>query len=127
MALRKEDRTERGLFWKMILGKELDQKWFKTTSEDVRKQFNIKTLQELHDAPIRTFTGFIIRSCGSKEIFWEKFGQSYVAKLHVLEEMDENTGKRYTYRKRLMELFQDPRGRKLVIWNNMILKNGGYY
>ena len=125
-TLRKEERIDRGLFWKMILGKELDQKWFKTTSEEVRKQFNIKTVQELIDAPIRTFTGFIIKSCGSKEIFWEKFGQSYVAKLHVLSETDDNNAKRWSYKKRLMDVFADPRGRNLAIWNTMILKNGGY-
>jgi len=61
-----------------------------------------------------------------KEIFWEKFGQSYVAKLHVLSETNDNNAKRWSYKKRLMDVFADPRGRNLAIWNTMILKNGGY-
>ena len=40
-TLRKEERIDRGLFWKMILGKELDQKWFKTTSEEVLSLIHI--------------------------------------------------------------------------------------
>tara|TARA_B100000123_G_scaffold179491_1_gene133589 strand:- start:399 stop:1358 length:960 start_codon:yes stop_codon:yes gene_type:complete len=125
-TLRKQERSEKGVFWRLILEKELDQKWFKGADESIKKQFNIKNLQELHESPIRTFTGFIIKVCGSKETFWKEHGRSYVAKLNMLSEVTEDHAQRYNYRKRIEQVLADPRGRNLAIWNNQILMNSGY-
>jgi len=125
-SLRKQEREEKSLFWKMILSKELDQRWFNSTKEEVRKQFNIKTLQELIESPIRTFTGFLNKSVDSKDMFWEKFGHSYIAKLQMLSEISEDTAQRYNYRKKLEQVFADPKSRNLVIWNNQTWKNSGF-
>ena len=125
-ALRKQEREEKSLFWKMILKKELDQKWFNSTNPDLRKQFNVKTLQELIESPIRTFTGFLNKSCSSKDEFWEQFGQSYIAKLQMLSEISEDAAQRYNYRKKLEEVFAEPKSRKLTIWNNLTWKNSGF-
>ena len=110
----------------MILSKELDQRWFNSTKEELRKQFNIKTLQELIESPIRTFTGFLNKSVDSKDMFWEKFGHSYIAKLQMLSEISEDTAQRYNYRRKLEQVFADPKSRNLVIWNNQTWKNSGF-
>ena len=65
-TLRKEARGEREVFWRAVLEKNLQSKWFKERPEEIRKQFNLKTVQELHHAPLRTFTGFLQRSDGGK-------------------------------------------------------------
>ena len=125
-SLRKQEREEKSLFWKMILSKELDQRWFNSTNEELRKQFNIKTLQELIESPIRTFTGFLNKSVDSKDMFWEKFGHSYIAKLQMLSEISEDTAQRYNYRRKLEQVFADPKSKNLVIWNNQTWKNSGF-
>ena len=123
-TLRVQERNEKGMFWKAMLQKELTQKWFNTSTDAVRKQFNIRNLQELHEAPIRSFTGFIIKTDGSKEKFWEEHGNAYIAKVQMLSEMDEDAAQRYNYRRRLEEVMS--KHREQAIWNNMILKDSGF-
>ena len=73
--LRHQERQEKASYWKSILNKELDQKWFDKASTSIKKQFNISSLKELHEAPIRTFTSFIIKVEGDKAIFWNDYGR----------------------------------------------------
>ena len=124
-TLREQERNEKALFWKAMLQKELTQKWFNTSTDAVRKQFNIRNLQELHEAPIRSFTGFIIKTDGSKDKFWKDHGNAYICKIQMLSEMDEDAAQRYNYRRRLEEVMA--KNKDLAIWNNLILKEGGYW
>ena len=89
-----------------------------------KKQFNLKKVQELHSAPLRTFTGFIMNADGGREIFWSKHGQAYVAKLQILSEWDEDAAQRFNYRRRLEQVFE--RHTELAIWSNVMLKHGGF-
>jgi hypothetical protein len=43
----------------------------------------------------------------------------------MLSEMDEDAAQRYNYRRRLEEVMA--KNRDLAIWNNLILKEGGYW
>lgn len=122
-TLRKQERNEKGLFWKTMLMKQTSQEWFDTTSEDVRKQFNIRTLQELIEAPIRTFTGFIIKASGSRDIFWKEYGYAYIAKLEMLGAVTEDASQRYNYKRRLEKVMSERK--TLAIWRNKILQDSG--
>lgn len=120
-AIRHQERRERCLFWRQVLEKEITPIWFMEISNDLKKQFNLKNVDELIDAPLRTFTGFIMRSkCGKKK-FYEEYGKPYVAKLNMLMEQTENNANRYAYRKRIEEKLGDKR--ELMIWNNLITQH----
>ena len=59
-----------------MLETELTSKWFKELPEAVKKQFNIKTVDELRDSPLRSFTGFLIKADGGRDNFWQSHGQT---------------------------------------------------
>jgi len=122
-TLREEERGRRAAFWREMLEKELTQKWFKEMPDEVKKQFNLKTIDELRDTPLRNFTGFLIRADGGREHFWEKHGQAYVAKVQFLMESTEDRAQKYNLKRRLEEVLGDKR--ELAVWNNVILKNSG--
>ena len=122
--LRHQERQEKASYWKSILNKELDQKWFDKSSTSIKKQFNISSLKELHEAPIRTFTSFIIKVEGDKTIFWNDYGKAYISKLQILSELDADTRQRYNYRKRLNSYLQDKKD--LKVWVELVLEEGGF-
>lgn len=122
--LRHQERQEKASYWKSILNKELDQKWFDKASTSIKKQFNISSLKELHEAPIRTFTSFIIKVEGDKAIFWNDYGKAYISKLQMLSELDADTRQRYNYRKRLNSYLQDKKD--LKVWVELVLEEGGF-
>ena len=123
-SLKQQQKAARAGFWRECLQKELDQKWFKDQPDEVKKQFDLKKMEELHDAPLRAFTGFLIRADGGKEKFWEKHGQAYVAKLQFLMEMTEDNAQRYNLKRRLEEVMETRS--KLAIWNNIMIKSSGF-
>ena len=122
--LRHQERQEKASYWKSILNKELDQKWFDKSSTSIKKQFNISSLKELHEAPIRKFTSFIIKVEGDKTIFWNDYGKAYISKLQILSELDADTRQRYNYRKRLNSYLQDKKD--LKVWVELVLEEGGF-
>ena len=126
-ALREADRREKAAFWRQVLEDELPQKWFQETDEAVRKQFNLKVVEEVWDAPLRTFTGFLIRTGGGQAIFYEEHGQAYIAKLHYLQEATENRTTRYNLKRRIEEVLAHEKGKRLAIWRNTVLKNSGIF
>ena len=119
-----DERKTKGMFWKSILQKELTARWFNKMPDLTKKQFNLKNVGELYEALLRTFTGFIIRAEGGTDIFWDKHGEAFVAKLQMLSEVDDNAAQRYNYRRRLEQVME--RHTKLAIFNNVTLKNGGF-
>lgn len=126
--LRKQDRADREVFWRNALEAELPLEWFEDTSPEVRKQFNLKTVEEIYNTPLRQFTGFLIRSSGGRTQFWELFGRAYVCKLHMEQEKTNDRTQRHNWKKRLEEVFADDAkgGRDLAIWNNRMLKGSGF-
>ena len=124
-ALREADRKEKAAFWREVLEEQLTQKWFQETDKEVRKTFNLKVVEEVWDAPLRTFTGFLIRTGRGKQHFYEDHGQAYVAKLHYLQETTESRTNRYNLKRRIEEVLAHEESTKLVIWRNVVLKNSG--
>ena len=123
-TLRKQERNEKELFWREVLQKELTLKWFYKMPEKTKQEFNLRTIQELQEAPLRSFTGFIIKAVGGRENFWDKHGEAYIAKLNILMEKTEDAAQRYNYRRRL----EDVMGKRtnLAVWNNVQLKANGF-
>ena len=119
-TLKQQERAEREVFWRGVLERELTSKWFKGMPEEVKKQFNLKTIGELHETPLRSFTGFLINADGGKKEFWEKHGQAYVAKLNYLMEKTEDRAQRFNLKRRLESVVAERR--ELAVWNNILLK-----
>ena len=122
-TLREEERARLAAFWRGMLETELTSKWFKELPEAVKKQFNIKTVDELRDSPLRSFTGFLIKADGGRDNFWQSHGQAYVAKLQFLMDSTEDRAQRFNLKRRLEEVLGERK--ELAIWNNVILKNSG--
>ena len=106
-----------------MLEEELTQKWFVELPDEVKKQFNLKTIDEVRDTPLRSFTGFLIRADGGRENFWQTHGQAYVSKVQFLMESTEDRAQRFNLKRRLEEVLGDRK--ELAIWNNTILKRSG--
>lgn len=119
-TLRKQERAEREVFWREVLEKELTLKWFEETPEELRKQFNLRTRDEVVETPLRSFTGFLIKTSGGRDLFWEKHGQAYVAKVHLLQEKTDNNAQRYNFKRRLEEVFAQQR--ELAVWRNELVR-----
>lgn len=124
-ALREADRKERAAFWRGVLEEQLPQKWFQETDKEVRKTFNVKVVEDIWEAPVRTFTGFLIKTGKGKEHFYEEHGQAYVAKLHYLQETTESRATRYNMKRRIDEVLAHEEGTKLAIWKDVVWKNSG--
>ena len=123
-TLRQLSREEKASFWRSILKKEIPEKWFFTTSNLLRDEYDLCTIDELFDAPIKTFTGFIIRNGVGKENFKKEYGKPYLAKLQILSEVTDDIGQRYNYRKRIDQLLnEDP---ELKFFNDYVLREGGF-
>ena len=122
-TLREEERGKRAAFWREVLEGELTHKWFSALPSEVKKQFNLKTIDELRDTPLRQFTGFLIKADGGRDKFWQEHGQAYTSKVQYLMESTEDRAQRFNLKRRLEEVLGDRR--ELAIWNNTILKRSG--
>ena len=123
-SIRVEERATKAAFWRRRLEELVTEKWFAEQSAEVKKQFNLKKVEEVIDAPLRTFTGFLVCcGCGKKK-FFDVWGKAYIAKVHMLEETTEDAANRYNYRRRLEQKLGDKR--ELLVWNNMVLSSAGF-
>ena len=125
-SLLEANRREKASFWRGVLESELPQTWFRKTDQDIRKQFNLKVVEEVWDAPLRSFTGFLIRTGGGKDKFYEEHGRAYVAKLHYVQFTTENRSNRHVTKRRIEEVLGHEKAKELAIWRNVILKQGGF-
>jgi len=126
--LQSKQRAEQEAFWRTALEDQLPRSWFTTTPEEVRKQFNLKTIEELWTTPLRQFTGFIVRSEGGRQPFWEKWGRAWVCKIQLEQLKTEDKSQRYSHSKRMQEIFDDETkgGSALAVWRNKMLRDGGF-
>ena len=123
-TIRGEERRVKAAFWRKRLEELVTHKWFAEQKEKVKKQFNVKTVEEVIDAPLRTFTGFLICcGCGKKK-FFDIWGKAYISKVHLLEARATDAANRYNYR-RTIEKKLGEKDRELAIWTNTVLKNYG--
>ncbi len=123
-SIRVEERATKAAFWRKRLEELITEKWFAEQDAELKKQFNIKRVEEVIDAPLRTFTGFLVRAGCGKDAFYDTWGKAYIAKIHLLEESTEDAANRYNYRRRLEEKLGDKR--ELAIWNNLVLRDAGF-
>ena len=123
-TIRAEERRVRASFWRKILEEEITQKWFQEQSDELKKQFNIKTVDELRDTPLRQFTGFLMKSVGNRDDFWKIHGQAYISKVQFLFDTTEDNAQRYNYKRRLETKMAE--SRDLAVFNNLLLKRGGF-
>ena len=126
--LQKKQRAEKETFWRNTLEDELPQSWFDETPLEVRKQFNLKNLEELIRTPLRQFTGFLVRSAGGRRFMWERYGRAYIAKIHLEHAKTDDRTQRHNYKRRLEEVYADDSkgGRDLAVWSNRMLKGAGF-
>jgi hypothetical protein len=123
-SLKQKDRAEREVFWREIIQKEITLEWFEQADDEIKKQFNIKSVDELRNGPLRSFTGFLMRAGGGREVFWDQFAKGYVAKLNLEQEMTGNRTQRHNVKRRLEEVLE--KRPELAIWNNSMLKSSGF-
>ena len=123
-SIRVEERATKAAFWRRRLEELVTEKWFAEQSAEVKKQFNLKKVEEVIDAPLRTFTGFLVNCGRGKKKFFDIWGKAYIAKVHMLEETTEDAANRYNYRRRLEEKLSDKTA--LAVWNNMVLRDAGF-
>ena len=123
-TLLKQERSEQEVFWRAVLDNELPQSWFDTTSDELRKQFNIRSLEELVNTPIRSFTGFLVNAEGSRKQFWLNHGKAYIAKLQLEQQKTDNKSQRFNLRTRIEKVMGERT--ELAIWNNQVLMNSGF-
>jgi len=123
-VLREEERRERAAFWRRILEGEISQKWFGEQDDKLKKQFNLRNVDELRDTPIRQFTGFIIHASGGRENFWKLHSKAYIAKVYFLLETAEDAANRYNLKRRIEDVLG--KYKELAIWRNLVLKNSGF-
>lgn len=119
-TLRQASRAAKEIFWRSLLDQHMSETWFKERPEAVRKQFNLKSVQELHNAPLRSFTGFLQLGDGGKGEFWEKHGRNYIAKVHMEMERTDNNAQRYNLKRRIEGVLADRQ--ELAVWTNLMLK-----
>ena len=126
--LQKKERAEKETFWRNTLENELPQTWFDETPLDVRKQFNLKNLEEVIRTPLRQFTGFLVCSAGGRKFMWERYGRAYIAKIHLEHAKTDDRTQRHNYKRRLEEVYADDSkgGRDLAVWSNRMLKGAGF-
>ncbi len=123
-TIRKEERRVKAQFWRKILEEEVTQRWFSEQADELKKQFNLKTVDELRDTPLRQFTGFLVKADSNKGNFWEKHGQAYIAKVNFLMETTEDNAQRYNYKRSIER--RTAEFRDLAVFNTLMLKRGGF-
>ena len=126
-SLKKEDRALKQLVWRRMLEKELTLQWFQQVPDQIKKQFNLRTHEELLSTPLRSFTGFLVKAEGSRDAFWEHHGKAYVAKLHYEQEKTDDKAQRFNLKKRLDDVLTDSRRSQLLLWRNQIAKQSGVF
>ena len=80
---------------------------------------------EVMEAPLRAFTGFLMKTSGGREAFWETHGQAYVAKIHLLQEKTDDNAQRYNLKRRLEQVLGERSN--LCVWRNILVKESGFF
>ena len=115
-TLRRQRREKRELYWRKVLERELTTIWFRAMPEVVKKQFNLKSVEELHETPLRSFTGFLINADGGRKEFWSKHGKAYLARVNVLMEKTDDRAQRHNLKRRIEQVLNEHR--ELIEWHN---------
>ena len=115
-TLRRQRREKRELYWRKVLERELTTIWFRAMPEVVKKQFNLKSVEELHETPLRSFTGFLINADGGRKEFWKRHGKAYLARVNILMEKTDDKAQRHNLKRRIEQVLNEQR--ELIEWHN---------
>lgn len=121
--LKQQSRIKKETFWRGVLENEFTAQWFQSKSDEYKKQFNLKTIDELINTPLRSFTGFLVKTEGSRNAFWQHHGKAYIAKLRLEQEKTDDRVQRHNLRRRLEEVLA--KHEELAIWRNIREKEVG--
>jgi len=70
----------------------------------LRDKFSLNSLEELVDAQMNTFTGFLNKFRDGRDAFWSFHGNDYINKIALEYLKTSSRGQRFNYRKRLKEV-----------------------
>lgn len=124
-SLREAERRDNAAFWREVIERQLSHQWFQETNAQVRKTFGIRDIEQIWNAPLRTFTSFLIKTGRGREHFYQEYGEAYVAKLHHLLETTESRSTRYNLKRRIEEVLTLEECSRLAMWRNILLANNG--
>ena len=118
--LKKQEWAAAEIFWRKEIDKLLTLKWFHEKPDHIKKQFNIRTIEELLNTPLRSFTGFLINAEGGRNQFWEIHGKAYIAKLHLEKFKTDDRAQRHNLSRRIDEVLTERE--ELAKWRNSLVK-----
>lgn len=118
--LKKQERAAAEIFWRNQLEKLVTLKWFQEKPDNLKKQFNIRTIEELLNTPLRSFTGFLVNAEGGRNLFWEIHGKAYIAKIHLEKYKTDDRAQRHNLNRRINEVLTDRV--ELAKWRNQMVK-----
>ena len=75
-------------------------------SEELRKLFEIESDDDLLNADMKHFAGFLMKLSGSREQFWKEYGSAYCLKIGKEFVSSESKAQRGNYKRRLKEVLE---------------------
>lgn len=81
----------------------LEESW-KNAPEDLKSLFSINALNDLIECSLQAFTGFFMKLAGSREVFWDLYGNSYILKIALEFNRASSRAQRFNYKRRLREI-----------------------
>lgn len=102
-SLRQQRSQDKSQELVTILLKDLKSTW-DGSDKDLRTLFNVSSLDELVQAPMGNFTGFLVKHRKGRENFWTYHGQDYLHKIALEYLKTDSRGQRFNYRRRMKEV-----------------------
>jgi len=103
VALRQKRSQDKAGEVAALLAQDLRSTW-ETASKDLKEQFSLTSLDELVQAPMTAFTGFLNRVREGREGFWSFHANDYIRKITLEYLKAPSRGQRFNYRRRLKEV-----------------------
>ena len=98
--IRSKDKSEEVA---VALAKALRSTW-DGAPDDLKQQFKLKSLEDLVQAPMASFTGFLNKLRGGRDGFWMLHANDYIQKNALEYLKSASKGQRFNYRRRLKEI-----------------------
>ena len=103
VALRKRRSLDRSQELMGVLFKDLKTTW-ENAPENLKTLFSLSSLEDLVNAPMNDFTGFLNRVRKNREGFWTFHGHDYLHKVALEYLKTTSRAQRFNYKRRLKEV-----------------------
>ena len=103
VALRQQRSQDNAGVLAQTLNKELKSTW-DAAAEELKTQFSLTSLDDLIQAPMTTFTGFLNRHRKGRDEFWTFHAHDYIHKIALEYLRASSRAQRFNYRRRLKEV-----------------------